>query len=208
MTAGDTVFKRAKERFDNLQPHEQDAWDDIRAQVLRAVAAGYLKHRGVTLIGDPSLVEYAIDQACGEIAPVWVPLLKGEGKPQRGRPQVDHNTRIIYAAAFSLFTTEGKSCSAAARQAAQFLGAPATKDRVEKNLRAWLRKASAAVRAQGGCQKLRRFLWDTLFVVAEELRVIAAELEAERAAEASRRKTARHISFIGAAPPHSLPPPK
>jgi len=208
MTGADTVFKRAKERFDNLPPHEQVAWDDIQAKVLRAVAAEYLKHRGVTLIGDPSLVEYAIDQACGEIAPVWVPLLEGEGKPQRGRPQVDYNTRIIYAAAFSLFTTEGKSHSAAAKQAAQFLGAPATKDRVEKNLKAWLRKASAAVHARGGCPKLRRFLWDTLFAVAEELRVIAADLEAERAAEAARRKSSRHISFIGAAAPRSLPSPK
>uniref|UniRef100_UPI00289B9037 hypothetical protein n=1 Tax=Shinella sp. TaxID=1870904 RepID=UPI00289B9037 len=131
-------------------------------------------------------------------------LLEGERKPKRGRPQVDHNTRIIYAAAFSLFTAEGTSHSAAAKQAAQFLGKPATKDRVEKNLKAWLRKASAAVRARGGCPKLRRFLWDTLFAVAEELTVLAAELDAERTAEAARRKSSRHASFIGAAPPRSL----
>lgn len=208
MTPADTVFKRALGRFDNLPPHEQVIWDDMQVQVLRAVATEFLKHRGVALIGDPSLVEYAIDRACGEIAPVWVPLLEGEGKPKRGRPQVDYNTRIIYAAAFSLFTAEGKSHSAAAKQAAQFLGEPATKDRVEKNLKAWLRKASAAVAARGGCPKLRRFLWDTLFVVADELRAIASELEADRAAEVARRKSSRHVSFIGAAPPRSLSSPK
>ncbi|MCD1265516.1 hypothetical protein B5M44_20765 [Shinella sumterensis] len=208
MKPADTVFQRAQRRFDTLPPHEQDAWDDMQAKVLRAVATEYLKHQGVMLIGDPSLVEYAIDQACGEIAPVWVPLLEGEGKPKRGRPQVDHNTRIIYAAAFSIFFTEGSSTSAAAKQAAQFLGEPATKDRVEKNLKAWLHKASAAVRARGGCPKLRRFLWDTLFVVADELRIIATDLEQERAAEAARRKSSRHISFIGEAAPRSLPSPK
>mgnify|MGYP001176816107 CR=1 FL=1 len=204
----DTVFKRARDRFDNLPPHEQVIWDDMQAQVLRAVATEFLKHRGVVLVGDPSLVEYAIDRASDEIAPAWVPLLEGENKPKRGRPQVDYNTRIIYAAAFSLFFTEGSSKSAAAKQAAQFLGEPATKDRVEKNLNAWLRKASAAVRARGGCPKLRSFLWDTLFVVAEELTVIAADLEADRATEAARRKSSRHISFIGAAAPRSLPSPK
>lgn len=196
MRSGDTVFTRALDRFDNLPPHEQVVWDDMQAQVLRAVATEFLKYRGVVLVGDPSLVEYAIDRACEEIAPVWVPMLEGWTEPKRGRPQVDYNTRIIYAAAFSLFTADGKSHSAAAKQAAQFLGEPATKDRVEKNLKAWLRKASAAVAARGGCPKLRRFLWDTLFVVADELRSIAAELEAERAAEASRRKSNRHVSLL------------
>ncbi|WP_312418947.1 hypothetical protein, partial [Shinella sp.] len=65
MKPADTVFQRAKERFDNLPPHEQDAWDDMRAKVLRAVATEFLRHRGVVLVGDPSLVEYAIDRACG-----------------------------------------------------------------------------------------------------------------------------------------------
>lgn len=204
----DTVFQRAKERFGNLPPHEQDAWDDMRAKVLRAVATEYLKHRGVVLIGDPSLVEYAIDQACGAIAPVWVPLLEGEAEPKRGRPPVDHNTRTIYAAALVMFTGDGVSNSAAAKQAAQFLGAPATKDRVEKNFNAWRRKATEALTARDGCPELRRVLTNALFLVADELRVIAAELEAERTAEAARRKSSRHISFIGATAPRSLPSPK
>ncbi len=205
MKPADTVFKRALDKLNTRTPDEEAFWAEQEAKVLRTVATNLMQENGVVLVGHPSLVEYAIDRACDEIAPYWTPMFQGEPQRKRGRPPVDYNTRSIYAAALVMFAGEGVSTSAAAKQAAQFLGEPATKDRCEKNFNAWRRITSKTVHARGGCQKLRDAFVHLLFRLADDLKSIAAELEAERAAEALRRKSGRHVSFIGATPNGSLP---
>ncbi|MBC2773695.1 hypothetical protein H6M51_12545 [Rhizobium sp. AQ_MP] len=208
MKPADTVFKRALDKLNTRTPDEEAFWAEEEAKVLRTVAANLMQENGVVLVGHPSLVEYAIDRACDEIAPYWTPMFQGEPQRKRGRPPVDYNTRSIYAAALVMFAGNGVSNSAAAKQAAQFLGEPATKDRCEKNFNAWRRITSQIVKARGGCQKLRDAFAYSLFTIADDLKSIAAELEAERAAEALRRKSGRHVTFIGATPNASLPKSK
>lgn len=205
MKPADTVFKRAVARFKSVSPHEQQRLDEFRSAYVRNLAIQFLKDRGVVLIGHPSLVEYAIAEASVLMAEVHKAGLEGKRVRKRGRPLTDPVTVNIYIAAHAIFHQESVSVAAAAKQAAKFLGEPATKDRVEKGRKRWLAEASAWLVATNGGDITRQFLASVVGSNMNELKRIAAELKADQAAEAARRRSARFAPFIGAAPTRSLP---
>jgi hypothetical protein len=208
MRPADTVFKRAVERFKNLSDEKKQRVAEYRTACVRDLAIEALKDRGVILLGHPSLIEYAVSQECVLTAKVHEAAFEGKTARRRGRPPVNPVVLNIYAAALALFEHEGVSVASAAKQAARFLGEPATKDRVEKGRKHWLETASVFLAITDGSEITREFLTRLVASNASELKRIAAELEADQAAEAARRRSARFAPFIGATEPRKVASPK
>lgn len=205
MSAPETLLRRAQREFSMLTDDSAKALAKWKVDIVRAVTIQFLQENGVVLVGDNTLVEYAIDRASTDVAVARDLLVNTKAKRKRGRPPVDFETLTIYAAAHWIFMDQGVSNAAAARKAAQFLGEPATKDRVEKGTKGWLRVASKILTVGGGEEKVRKFLLQTVSDTAFDLARISGELAAEKRAEAARRKSARHAAFNGAASAASLP---
>ncbi|WLS07527.1 hypothetical protein Q9314_15265 [Shinella sumterensis] len=208
MKPADTVMRRALDRFKNLSEEEKQRLAAYRAACVRDLAVEALKDHGVVLIGHPSLIEYAVSQECVLTAKVHEAAFEGKAARKRGRPAVDPVVLNIYTAALAIFEQEGVSVAAAAKQAAKFLGEPATKDRVEKGRKRWLETASVFLTLTNGSETTREFLTRLVASNVNELKRIAAELDADKAAEADRRRSARFTNFIGATEPRKVASPK
>lgn len=207
MTA-DTVFNRALDHFKNRSTDEEQRLDEYRSACARSMAIEALKDRGVILIGHPSLIEHAISQESALVAEARKASLEDKTARKRGRPPVDPIAVDIYNAALALFLEDGVSVAAAAKQAAKFLGEPATKDRIEKGHKRWLDTASDFLIFTNLSEVTRVFLTRHVFYRASELRRIAAELEADKSAEAARRRSARFAPFFGATDARKVASPK
>lgn len=206
--SADTVFNRAVDRFKSRSADEERRLDEYKRACARSLAIEDLKDRGVVLIGHPSLIEYAVAQESVLVAEAQKATLEGKTARKRGRPAVDPIALNIYVAALAIFEQEGVSVAAAAKQAARFLGEPATKDRVEKGRKRWLDTASVFLTLTNGSEITREFLARLVASNGNELKRIAAELEADKAAEAARRKSARFAPFFGATDARKVASPK
>lgn len=195
MTPGDSVMRRALDYYTNPTPEVQSVCADYRDAYTRAFARATLEENGVVLVGHPTLLRYALSAAYERAAEALKPHLEGEPAKKRGRPPVDSITTQLYFAAHGLFHQEGVSIAEAARRAAKFLGAPATKDRIEKARIRWLEFARQMRDGTGDDGITRRFLAAIVSSIRADLARIAAELEADRSAEAARRYSSRHASF-------------
>lgn len=189
--SADTVFNRALDRFKSRSADEEQRLDEYRSACARSMAIETLKDRGVVLIGHPSLVEHAISQESALVAEARKASIEGKTARKRGRPAVDPVVLNIYVAALAIFEQEGVSVAAAAKQAARFLGDPATKDRVEKGRKRWLETAADFLALTNGSEITCEFLTRLVASNGNELKRIAAEVEADKAAEAARRRLAR-----------------
>jgi len=208
MKPADTVFNRAVDRFKNRSADEEQRFEEYRRACARSLAIEDLKDRGVVLIGHPSLIEHAISRESALVAEARKASLEGNTARKRGRPTVDPVVLNIYTAALAIFQQEGVSVAAAAKQAARFLGDPATKDRVEKGRKRWLETAADFLTLTNGSEITREFLTWHVAGIGNELKRIAAEMEADKAAEAARRKSARFAPFFGASDARKVASPK
>lgn len=208
MKPSDSVFNRALARFKNRSADDEQRLDEYKRACARRLAIEDLKDRGVVLMGHSSLIEYAISQESVRVAEAQKALLEGKTTRKRGRPAVDPIAVAIYNAAIALFLQDGVSVAAAAKQAAKFLGEPATKDRIEKGHKRWLDTASDFLTFTSRSEITREFLAFHVFYLASELKRIAVELEADKAAEAARRKSARFAPFFGATDARKVASPK
>ncbi|WP_315918640.1 hypothetical protein [Mesorhizobium sp. SP-1A] len=202
-------MQRALREFKKATPERIEAAGQYRAEWLRNLAIRFLPAHGVKLIGDPSLVEFTIGRVTCDFSDA-VKIAEDEAASRkRGRPANDLDTNMIYAAAVTL-QADGLSIAEAARRAAKFLGAPATKDRVEKGLKAFLRWGGgvreAASRTGEDVERASYFVIWLLTTTRFELTRFAKEIAAEKAEAEARRKFGRHVSFIGATPRASLLP--
>lgn len=208
MKPADTVFTRALDRFKNRSADEERRLDEYNRACARRLATEDLKDRGVVLIGHPSLIEYAVALESVRVAEAQKAKLEGKTVRKRGRPPVDPIAVDIYNAALALFLEDGVSIAAASKQAAKFLGEPATKDRIEKGHKRWLDTASDYLIFTNGSEITCEALTLQVFYLASELKRIAVELEADKAAEAARRKSARFAPFFGATDARKVASPK
>lgn len=208
MKPADTVFTRALGHFKNRSADEEQRLEEYRSACARSLAIEALKDRGVVLIGHPSLIEHAISQESVLVAASRKVAFEGKTDRKRGRPAVDPVVLNIYTAALAIFQQEGVSVAAAAKQAARFLGEPATKDKLEKARKRWLETAADFLALTQGSEITREFLTRLVASNGRELKRIAAELEADKAAEAARRRSARFASFFGATDARKVASPK
>lgn len=122
-----------------------------------------------------------------------------------GRPRVPFGEAAVYAAAFHHFIDLGAGRAKAAGAAASLLGAPATKDRVQKGERRFRWEVGELAhqlalhgRSEEAVEQYRASQVQLLGVIWTQIEAHAAAIERERADHASRRKDARHARYIGA----------
>ncbi|TPM31453.1 hypothetical protein [Mesorhizobium sp. B2-3-4] len=188
MTAAPSLLERAIVALDA----PSGILDFFRPDVVRQMTVEMLKAQGCALTGDAATVERLIGH---EMILVTEWLLQWEQSftpKRRGRPELSFVQRAIYAAALYRFAGQPN----AAAQAARWLGSPATKSRVEKSGKLFLRTMSIAFASRAIPKE--RALQATAEIVLglqQELDRLANGLAIERTDQALRRKSARFVPF-------------
>lgn len=203
--APETVMQRALREAAIWTEEDAEGYARWERAWFRDMAVSFLQDQGVKLLGDATLVEWAIDRATGDFE--MAHRLSNENAQRRpGRPSNSLDVNRIYTAAF-LAQDHGLSRRQQTLRAARMLGAPATKDRVEKGLRAYLRATAVMASCVPADREHRVFDFMIELVVGEKRRLlrIVDELANEKALTASRRYADRHATFFGAASGASLP---
>ena len=160
---------------------------------VREITIAMLNGVGCKLDGDTKTVELLIQYASEVDVEPWLrEWRKSFERPNRGRPPTDLFDITIYAAALSRFY----HVKGAAAAAAEWLGAPATKDRVEKNAKLFRKVMSKAYLGVGLTPEVAVLSAARIIVeVIADLEALDARMAEEHAAAARAKRTTRHASL-------------
>lgn len=162
---------------------------------VREITIAMLRGIGCKLEGDAETVELLIQYAREVDVEPWLRTWhKSLERPQRGRPSRDFFDIVIYAAAMARF--RNMQAKQPAALATKWLGAPATKDRVEKGDRQFRRVMPRAY-ANAGQSRDTALLCAArlLFDVTNDLEALDAKIADECAAATRAKKDARYGTF-------------
>lgn len=158
---------------------------------IRELTVDWLRADGCGLTGDDATVERLIAYATPEVVNALLELERSSTPTRKGRPRNDIFDMTIYAAAYFKFVGEAKRAARAAR----WLGAPATKDRVDRNMRRFIQSLHIAYSAIGAPEKMFEAAMSIVLEAQGDLEKLERKIEAERRAESARRKSSRFSSF-------------
>ncbi|QPC90005.1 hypothetical protein [Mesorhizobium sp. INR15] len=158
---------------------------DITIQILQGV--------GCKLDGDTMSVELLIQYARQvDVEPRLRQWRRSFERPHRGRPPTDLFDATIYAAARNRFRHVKNGAAAAA----EWLGLPATKDRVEKGDKLFRRLMPRAYAGVGLTRDVALLSAARIIIdITKDLEALAEKMSQERAAASRAKRTGRHAAF-------------
>lgn len=169
---------------------------------VREITVAALRGTGCKLEGDTETVERLIKYATEVDVEPWLREWRKSFEPgNRGRPRTDLFEIVICAAALYRFRGKVKK---PAGVAAEWLGEPATKEKVEKRDKAF-RRIFGRVYDQIGVPRavgLERSA-ELLFDVIVDLEKLDAKIADEHAAASRAKRDARHAPFSARREPQS-----